>query len=246
VNLRDFGGNSNYNALVSRLEKRFSKGLALVAAYTWSHAIDQGEESLDQGVSGRANEYNLSAERGNSSLDRRHNFITSFHYELPLGRGKSLGAGWGRGVDAVLGGWQIGGNLSWRTGLPFDVNYPGDSQNSGTRNRGDRIASGKLSNPTIDRWFDELAFVQSAPGAYGNTPRNVLYGPGMRNFNLIVAKRFSTPWEGHHVQFRFESFNLTNTPTFDQPAVGLRAPSTATINAADEPRRIQFALKYSF
>jgi len=246
VNLRTFGSNSNYNALVSRLEKRFAKGLALVAAYTWSHAIDQGEESLDEGVSGRANHYDLSAERGNASLDRRHNFITSFHYELPLGRGKAFGSGWSGPLDAVLGGWQVGGNLSWRSGFPFDVGYPGDSQNSGTSNRGDRIAGGKLDNPTIDRWFDEFAFVQSAPGVYGNTGRNVLYGPSMRNFNLIVAKRFRTPWEGHHLQLRFESFNLTNTPHFDQPASGLRSPSTATINTADEPRRIQFGLKYNF
>lgn len=99
---------------------------------------------------------------------------------------------------------------------------------------------------TIDRWFDQNAFVQSAPGVFGNTGRNVLYGPGLRNFDFILAKRFNLPWEGHHLQFRFESFNFTNTPHFDQPATGVRAANTATINAADEPRRIQLALKYNF
>ena len=246
VTLREAGGNSNYNALVAKVEKRFSKGLAFVSSYTWSHTIDESNESLDENLSGLANPYDFRAERGNASLDRRHNFLTSATYELPVGRGRRLGTNWGRALDAVIGGWQIGGILAWRTGFPFDVGYPGDPQNSGTTNRGNRVASGRLDHPTIDRWFDELAFVQSAPGVFGNTGRNVLFGPGIRNLDFILGKRFSLPWEGHQLQLRFESFNVTNTPHFDQPNAGLRAPNTATINAADEPRRIQFGLKYSF
>jgi hypothetical protein len=246
VNLRDAGANSNYNAFVTKVEKRFSKGLTFIGTYTWAHTIDQAEESLDEGLSGRVSEYNLTNERGNSSLDRRQNFIASFTYELPFGKGRKAGAGWSPAVDAILGGWEAGGLLSLRTGTPFDVNYPGDPQNSGTRNRGNRVGSGKLDNPTIDKWFDEMAFVASAPGVYGNTGRNVLYGPGARTFDFILGKRFAMPWEGHSLQFRFESFNFTNTPSFGQPNSGLRSPATATITQADEPRRIQFALKYNF
>ncbi len=87
---------------------------------------------------------------------------------------------------------------------------------------------------------------KAAPGVYGNTGRNVLFGPGGRNFDLILGKRFTMPWEGHTLQFRFEAFNFTNTANFATPASGLRAPTTATINRADEPRRIQFGLKYVF
>ena len=246
VTLRDPGFSSSYNALVAKAEKRFSKGLTFIASHTWSHNIDQGNESLDEGLGGRANQYDLRNERGNASLDRRHSFVGSFTYELPFGQGRAVGAGWGRALDAVLGGWQLGGIVSLRTGFPFDVSYPGDTQNSGTSNRGNRIGAGTLPNPTIDKWFDELAFVAGAPGIYGNTGRNVLYGPGSKNFDFILGKRFRMPWEGHALQLRFESFNFTNTPTFDQPAGGLRGQSTATINAADEPRRIQFALKYGF
>jgi hypothetical protein len=74
----------------------------------------------------------------------------------------------------------------------------------------------------------------------------VLIGPDSRNFDFILAKTFRMPKEGHRLQFRFEAFNFTNTPTFGQPNSGLRAPATGTITQADEPRRIQFALKYSF
>jgi hypothetical protein len=246
ITLRDPAFNSSYNALVGRAEKRFSKGLTFITSYTWSHNIDQNNESLDEGFSGAANPYNYSAERGNSSLDRRHAFVGSFTYELPFGRGRAFGGGWNRPLDALLGGWQLGGILSLRTGTPFSVSYPGDPQNSGTANRGDRIGDGALDNPTIDRWFDEFAFVASAPGVFGNTGRNVLYGPGSRNFDFILGKRFTMPWEGHALQFRFESFNFTNTPAFGQPAAGLRGQATGTITEADEPRRIQFALKYTF
>lgn len=246
VTLRDNGANANYNALVARAEKRFAQGVTFLASYTWSHAIDQGEESLDEGLSGRANEYNLTAERGNSSLDRRHNLVSSFTWELPFGKGRRFGNSWNGPIDFVLGGWQVGGILSLRTGTPFDITYPGDAQNSGTRNRGNRIASGVLDNPTIDRWFDENAFVQSTPGVFGNTGRNVLYGPGQKNFDLIVGKQFRLPWEGHIAQFRFESFNVTNTPSFGQPNGTLRSAGTAAITTADEPRRIQLALKYNF
>jgi len=246
VTLRDPGFNSSYNALVAKAEKRFSRGLAFISSYTWSHSIDQNNESLDEGFSGAADLYNFRAERGNSSLDRRHNFVGSFTYELPFGRGRATGANWSRGLDAVLGGWQVGGILSMRTGTPFSVSYPGDAQNTGTANRGNRIGVGTVSNPTIDKWFDEFAFVAAAPGVYGNTGRNVLYGPGGRTFDFILGKRFQMPWERHSLQFRFESFNFTNTPTFGQPNAGLRAQATGTITDADEPRRIQFALKYGF
>ncbi|MCL4402636.1 MAG: TonB-dependent receptor [Acidobacteria bacterium] len=246
ITLRDPGYNSSYNALVAKAEKRFSKGLTFITSYTWSHNIDQNNESLDQNLAGAANPYNYRAERGNSGLDRRHSFVGSFTYELPLGRGRTIGKAWHAGLDALLGGWQLGGILSLRTGIPFSVSYPGDPQNSGTANRGARAAARPLDHPTIDKWFDEMAFVASAPGVYGNTGRNVLYGPGSRNFDFILGKRFRLPWERHALQFRFESFNFTNTPTFGQPAGGLRAQATATINEADEPRRIQFALKYTF
>jgi hypothetical protein len=94
--------------------------------------------------------------------------------------------------------------------------------------------------------FDETAFVQRAPGVYGNTGRNVLYGPGQKNVDVTLSKTVALPWEGHRLQFRAESFNATNTPNFGQPNGTLRSATTATITQADDPRRIQLSLKYTF
>jgi hypothetical protein len=203
-------------------------------------------QSLDTNFATFANPLDRRAERASSNLDVRHSFITSATWELPFGRGKAFGSNWSGALDAILGGWQLGGILALSSGSPFEVSYPGDPQNSGTINRGDRIASGEVSNPTIDRWFDEFAFVASAPGVFGNNGRNALIGPGGRNFDFSLSKRFQLPKEGHNIQLRFEAFNFTNTPRFAPPNGTLRAANTATINQADEPRRIQFGLKYVF
>ena len=89
---------------MAKAEKRFSRGLTFITSYTWAHNIDQNNESLDQNLSGVANPYDYRNERGNSGLDRRHNFVGSFTYELPFGRGRAFGAGWNGALDAVLGG----------------------------------------------------------------------------------------------------------------------------------------------
>jgi hypothetical protein len=246
VNLSEPGALASYNALVTRLEKRFSRGVTFLTSYTWSHNIDNNTQSLDAGFANVANVYDRRSERGNANLDIRHNFTSSFTWELPFGRGRAYGADWNGAVDAVLGGWQVGGILTLRSGTPFEITFPGDPQNTGTTNRGNRIGNGKLDNPTIDNWFDQSAFVISAPGVYGTTGRNVLNGPGGKNFDLMLGKTFRMPSEGHRLQFRFESFNLTNTPVFGLPNGGMLVASTGTINRADEPRRIQLGLKYVF
>ena len=246
VTLGEPGANASYNALVTRLEKRFSKGVTFLTSYTWSHNIDNNTQFLDTGLFNVANQYDRGAERASANIDMTQSFTSSFTWQLPFGKDRAIGSNWGGAADAILGGWQVGGLVSLRTGFPFEVTFPGDPQNSGTTNRGNRVGSGVLSNPTIDNWFDQSAFVVSEPGVYGTNGRNVLRGPGGRNFDFMLGKRFRMPWEGHTVQFRFEAFNFTNTPQFGQPVGGMLRAATGTINRAGEPRRIQFGLKYLF
>jgi hypothetical protein len=116
------------------------------------------------------------------------------------------------------------------------------------RQRGDVVASPHLSSSerSIDRWFNTGFVTRSAPGVFGNAGRNLVEGPSRRNIDIMVARNFMMPWEGHTLQFRFESFNFTNTPAFGQPNTAVGTPNVGLINEADDPRRIQFALKYVF
>ncbi len=154
-------------------------------------------------------------------------------------------ASWGP-ARRDLGAWQVGGIASLRAEFPFEVSFPGDLQNSGTLHRGNRIGAGGPSKSWIDNWFDQAAFVISEPGAFGNSGPNVLIWSGVRSVDFVLGERFRIPSERHTPQFRFEAFNLTNSPRFGQPAGMTLRASTGTNNRADEPRRIQCGLKYVF
>jgi len=239
--------NQNYNSLTVKGEKRFTEGFTFLSSFTWSHNIDVGNENLTTGT--RAQQrytYNQSIERANASLDRRLAWVSSFVWELPFGQGKPwLNTGPGRWI---LGGWQIGGILSVLTGTPDSHSINVNNTNVGGANRGNYLRNPNLPNSdrTIDRWFDTGFVEPGTPGEIDNAGRNLIYGPPTRNFDFSISRNFFLPMEGHRVQFRFESFNLTNTPTFGRPNTSVGSAAVGTITEAAEPRRIQFALKYVF
>lgn len=246
VNASDNMLHSSYNALTAKAEKRFSRGLTYLASFTYSKNIDQGTESLFDGSQGAATPYNLQNERGRSNLDRTFGFISSVVYELPFGKGRSYlqsgPASW------VLGGWQLGGVVSLYSGFPIPHSFNVNNQNLGGAVRGDWVRNPNLpsSERTIDRWFDTGFVTASAPGVLSNAGRNLIEAPGMKNLDFMVARNFRMPWETHQLQFRFESFNFTNTANFGRPNTAVGTPTAGTITTAADPRRIQFALKYVF
>jgi len=246
VNLGENMLHSSYHSMTVKAERRFSNGFTFLSSFTWSHNIDQGNEALLDGSPGIVTPYELSRERSNSTLDRRLAWISSGVWELPFGKGRAyLQSGFGAWV---LGGWQLGGIFSKYTGLPVSHSINVNNQNLGGAVRGDWVRNPNLpsSERTIDRWFDTGFVVATAPGAISNAGRNLIVGPGRTNLDVTVARVFPMPWEGHALQFRFESFNFTNTPNFGPPAAGVGTPTAGRINNAEDPRRIQFALKYSF
>jgi hypothetical protein len=248
INLAEPSGNSSYNGFAAKAEKRDSGGLTLLASYTWSHTIDDGAGTLDDGTAGGGvrDAYNLRVHRGNSAYDLRHNFVAAGVYDLPVGKGRRwlnrAGA-----ADWILGGWQIGGIVNFRTGRPFSPTITTDLSNTGTTNYPNRIASGVLPAPerTLDRWFDLAAFTIPAQFTYGNSGRNILFGPGLRSADLKIGKNFYFA-ERYRLEFRTEMFNFTNTPAFGLPNASVNLAQAGQIRSAGEPRRIQFGLKFVF
>ena len=120
----------------------------------------------------------------------------------------------------------------------------GGITNAGGADRPNRIANGTLSSGrSIDRWFDTSAFTVQPQYTYGNSGRNILSGPGSRNLDLSLHKNFQIK-ENMRLQFRAESFNFTNTPTFGQPGATLNGLGVGQITSASDPRRLQFGLKF--
>jgi hypothetical protein len=141
-------------------------------------------------------------EKGPSDYDTPHRFTFSGNYALPFGKGMKGPAGY------VMRDWEVSSIVTFQSGTPFTPAISVDSANVGaTLRRPDRIASGKLENRSIDRYFDVSAFRVPTSFNYGNSGRNILYGPGFKNLDAMVIRNFrlSLPWkEQSNLHFRAE------------------------------------------
>jgi hypothetical protein len=237
--------NSTYNSLQARLQQRLWQGLSLLASYTYAKSIDDasgffnttGDPNFPQ------NSHNLSAERGRSDFDIRQRFTASYAYDLPFFK-----------RHRWLGGWQSFGVLTFETGQPFTVALLPDDDNSntgisqlgfGANDRPNVTGNPVLSNPTPQEWFNTAAFATPPYGSFGNAGRNILSGPGLRDVNFSIVKNTAVS-ERLNVQFRAEFFNALNHTNFNLPDNFLGSPTFGQVVSAQDPRRIQFALKLLF
>jgi hypothetical protein len=237
--------NTIYHSLQARYEHRFSKGLSLSAAYTWSHLIDDAGQTINRGGCVCQDPRNRgAAERASSVLDQRHRLAVGYVWELPLA--KSL-----KGVPgAIAGGWSLGGIVTMASGFPFNITQSGDSQNNdGLWERPDLVPGQTVSvgTKTPNQWFNTAAF-QRVLLRYGNAPRNPMVGPGVHTWDLSASKSFAMPYrEQHRLMVRGEFFNAFNSPQFSNPGGTLGTGTFGRITStALASRQIQLALKYMF
>jgi hypothetical protein len=250
---------SNYNALQTQLTKRVGAGL-VGATYTYSKALDYGDND-DSGLTWAwipmyARNYAL------AGFDRTHNFQAYGNYELPFGHGKQwLTQGV---VSKIAGGWQLNGILSRESGTPFtiassgsSVNAPGNTQTADQVLANVAILGGHGIGANGASYFNPLAFAPVTAVRFGTSGRDILRGPGVFNVNASLFRNFAVT-ERFKMQFRIETFNLTNTPQFGNPGATV---TSATFNAdgsvkslngytqitsASNERQLRFAMKFSF
>ena len=240
-------GNSNYHSFQAKLEKRYSGGLTFLSSYTWSKSID---DSSTLTTLSQNNPFDLHQERGLSEFDLRHNWINTFVYELPFGRGKTFGTSMPALANAAFGGWQLNGIASLRSGNPVRIVLSSDIANTGVSGGQRPNVVGTLQLPsserTADRWFNTAALASPAAYTFGNLGRHVLIGPGTVNFDIGIFKNFKVAEHGT-VQFRLETFNTFNHTNFAQPG-GTFGTSTfgKVTGTATDARDVQLALRYQF
>ena len=221
--------------------QRYAHGLSFQAEYSWNRSLDDVPI-----VGGPQDPYDNRADRGDSESVRRHIFTIAYGYDLPLGPGKRFASVPGP-AGKLLGGWQIAGITYLRSGVPFSVTFNA-TQAGWFSSRADLVRDPRLprSQRSIDRWFDPAAFAVPAPFTYGNSARNLLFGPGDIVVDFSVLKN-TTIGENVTVQFRAELFNLPNHANFANPAANISVPaSVGHIFGAGDPRQIQFGLKILF
>jgi hypothetical protein len=241
-------GWSTYHGLSGKFTKRFSKGVSFVNAFTWAKTMDIVSDT--EGAT--LNPYSFNYDRAVSDFDVPKNFTSSAIYELPFGTGKRIGAHAGRGANMLIGGWQVNFILLARAGLPFTVTQVTGMQSTGTGNRPNRIANGRLDNPTPDRWWDLSAFQATTDntGTFGTAGRNILRQPDQVNTDFAVIKKTKIGERIEH-QLRVEMFNFVNHPQFATASANTtlgnaQAGVLSSLLFGSSMRQIQFAMKLSF
>jgi outer membrane receptor protein involved in Fe transport len=271
VEWRNNVGNSTYHGLEVSANKRYSKGLSFTTAYTWSHSIDSSMEQLYGGGSNTflQNMHDLTQWRGNSDFDTRHRLSVSGVYDLPFGPKKAyLTEG---PLSQIMRGWRMSTISALHSGRPFTIfsgnnnslvqvgGQLGSALGSGAGGGACNSVSGSLNDTggSGPMWFDTTKFsIPTAPNptgagtvaALGNCPRNNMYGPGLVNVDFALTRDFEYFGEGRNLAFRWEVFNLLNTPYFGLPGRDVSNASAfgRITNLQGDPRVMQFALRFSF
>lgn len=245
--------NANYNALQIRLEKRFSQGLTVLSAFTYSKSIDNssGVRAGAGDILQMNNPYDTGpGERGLSQFNARFRWVTSGFYQLPFGRGERI-LGNARGVvNALVSNWQFGGILTLQSGMPLTALDGIDTLNTGGTGIAQRPnatgISPQLANPTVKDWFNKAAFVYNAPYIYGNDGRNNIIGPGIVETDLSLTKTMKAT-ERFGAQLRWEVFNAANHPIFSLPSATLSSAAYGQISSTIiDAREMQLALRLMF
>ena len=223
---------SHYDGLQLNVTKRYSHGVQIQGAYTWSHALDDSSEPLNPASGNRTfprNSFNLRPEYGNSDYDVRQRFVMNFVYDPNVGRGKDhLNNGF---VGRALQGWELAGIYTVQTGLPYDVFGFVDTQHTGLSDRATLVNPSVLhvapTNPApqtqVFTGLNLAAFNPDDPtvmpvpyGIVSNVHRNQFFGPGTNNWDAVLTKTTAIT-ERFRFQLRFEFYNLFNHPAFTQP-----------------------------
>ena len=256
-------GWANYHALQAKLERRFTAGLSFLNSITWSKAMDNVGQALeDQGQGNRSspqNFYDLRAEKGASGFDQRLNNTTSIIWDVPLGRGRRFGSGMAAPLDYLIGGWQISGintatsgeplNIGWTPPATAQVSDIGPDWRGAISYRPNLIGTAVIPESARSgtiRYLDRAAFAATtATMPFGNLGRNAIYGPSFLQLDANIRKSFRLS-ERMNLQFRSEFFNMLNKTNFRAPVVNWSASTFGQFTQTYQPRQIQFALKLIF
>lgn len=264
---------SNYNGLIAILRKRLSHNLQMDFNYTFSHSIDNFSgvansvgNPFNNAQSVLCDVTNLKTCKGSSEFDVKHQISGDAIYDLPFGRGKAFAHDSPRWLDEIIGGWQVSGIYTWRTGFAFPVQngvatvsfgstgYPIFNGNGSALSVSPHTDP-KLSGNGIQLFSNPQAALSafSAPTGLQVGTRDELRGPRFSNVDLSLAKTFPLWSEKYKLQFRAEAYNAFNHTNFALPSsININGTnfgqitSTSSISGDQSARVLQFALRFEF
>jgi Carboxypeptidase regulatory-like domain len=239
---QDTIANSNYNSFQADLEKRFSNGLQLQAAYTYSKSIDQASSFEDL-----INPFDPRRSRSLSLFDARQRFVVSYYYRLPIPKFSGV-------KGKLLDDWAVSGITQLQSGFPVHIQNGNDNELTSSI---DFSAAGtpdlvapfhkldprKTPNHLV---FDPASFSTNFIGRYGTARRTICCGPGLNNSDFSVQKEIPFS-EQKRFEFRWDIFNIANHTKFYNVDGNITDGSNFGIaKKVADPRLMQFALKLYF
>ncbi len=248
-------GTGNYNSAAVKATRRFSHGFNVIASYTYSKSLDDTSGIRNQGNDNLypQNSYCIPCEYGPSAFDVRNRVVASALYELPIGPGKLVPVN-NKLLDALIGGWQLGGTFTHQTGgvaTPIDgFDNASIASPFGNFDRPDPTGVSPYlqgSARTLSDWVNRSAYTYAPTGFFGTLQRGSFTGPGYTNLDAALHKEFAMPYnERHQLAIRFEAFNALNHPNWGTPNLTLNSSSFGRITSAGQLRQLQLAAKYQF
>lgn len=238
-------GDSIYHAFALKIEKRFSQGFSVLAAYTLSKIIDAAAGSGGAVRPGGApdtgiiNWYNLRQDRSKGVEDVPQRLVLTGLWSVPwFKQGPAA-------TRFLLGGWQLNAIGTFESGRTIALN-------AGGGNRPNVVAgqNPKTGTRSLSQWFNTAAYSVPAPFTYGNASRTIpnVASDGVENIDLSVFKDFRIK-EKVTLQLRGEAFNVANTTVFDTPGNNAQSTTFGVVTAtafSPRPRELQLAVKLTF
>lgn len=242
VRLYENIGRSWYNALHLKVERRFTRGFG----YAFTYALARNIDELGAGIADSPTPFAPKGyDRGRSQLERRHILTVNGICEIPVGRGRTLGADMHPALNVLLGGWQISGIYSFTSGEPLSFTVPGATLGNGFNTRPNLVGDPRLPNPSAELWFNPQAFQAPPRLLFGNSGLGLLDAPGAHLLHSALMKDFHLT-EAKYFQFRWELFNAPNHVNLNAPNTTLAVATTGKILSAGDARQMQFGLKFIF
>lgn len=253
VNFTGYFGASTYHGLQMKVTQQWKSGINVLAVYSFGKSIDDSI-AASSGQTSRTAGYqdinNRRSARAASTFDVTQRFVLSGGYELPVGKGKRFLSGAGRGVDGLVGGWQLTTITTLQTGMPYTPTMAASNlNNGGAYQLPNRTCHGSLGSEwTIQRYFDTNCFVAPPQFAYGNSGLNILRGPGVSQVDFAAHKNIALWNETSRLQLRIEGFNVFNNANFRQPNfnIGVATGGTITNTLTGFGRQVQVVAKVEF
>jgi hypothetical protein len=266
-------GSNQYDAMLAKVEHRFSKGFAVINSFTWSKLFEDTSWTGPE-IAGRRVEHKLGGE------DRPFHLSIAPIWQIPVGRNQKFGKSMAKALDVVVGGWQLSGQFNIQSGVP--VVFGTDSFFSG------KDFALPKDQQSLNKWFDTSQFqrfpdkaadittypswtgVMSLPGANYKPAASDSIKNGVYQDFATYIRNYPTRWgsvrasrtnnvdagiyknfaihESLKAQFRFETYNTFNHARFAAPNSDPTSSSFGVVGASQQnsPRTVQMALKVSF